>query len=83
MRRANKAFTQSKAATLFAETHHGGGRRWAGVSWWSYHRPSWRNVMLWGTATEPAPLTLQTDEPLTLTSIAVVEAGRALSKPIP
>jgi len=79
----NKAFTQSKAAALFAETHHDGRRRWAGVSWWSYHRPSWRNVMLWATPAEPAPLTPQSVQPLTLSSIAVIEAARALSKPLP
>ena len=71
------------AAALFAETHHDGRRRWAGVSWWSYHRPSWRNVMLWATPAEPAPLTLQSVQPLTLSSIAVIEAARALSKPLP
>lgn len=79
----NKSFTQAKAADLFAETESDGSRRWAGVSWWSYHRPSWRNVMLWGTSTEPAPLTLHSVDPLALTSTPIVEAARALNKPLP
>lgn len=79
----NKAFTQGKAASLFAEAHHDGSRRWAGVSWWSFHRPSWRNVMVWGTASDPAPLTLETVQVLSMSSSAVIEAARALFRPIP
>lgn len=79
----NKPFTQDKARALFSETDHDGRRRWAGVSWWSFHRPSWRNIMLWGTSSEPAPLTLQNVEVLSLASVSVVEAARALNMPIP
>jgi len=78
----NKAFTQGKAAALFAETQDDGDRRWAGVSWWSFHRPTWRNVMLWGTSARPAPLSLQNVETLTLASTGVVEAARALTRPL-
>lgn len=44
----NKAYTQGKSAALFAEQHHG-EQKWAGVKWWSFHRPTWTNVMLWST----------------------------------
>ena len=33
--------TQQIAAAIFDE------RRWAGLSWWSYHRPQWVVVVLW------------------------------------
>lgn len=79
----NKSFTQGKAATLFAETTADGRRRWAGVSWWSYHRPTWRNIMLWTKPTEASGLALQHVEPLTLDSVPVVEAARALHKRLP
>lgn len=79
----NKAFTQGKAAALFGERHHDGSSRWAGVRWWSFHRPTWSNVMLWATASAPVPLTLQAVEELELTAISVVEAARVLQRPLP
>lgn len=78
----NKAYTQGKSAALFAEQHHG-EQKWAGVKWWSFHRPTWTNVMLWSTRAKPAPLKLEKVENLTLLSTAVVEAARALSRPLP
>lgn len=37
----NRPRTQKIAAAIFDEG------RWAGVKWWSYHRPQWTVVALW------------------------------------
>lgn len=73
----NATFTQSKAAALF----DAGG--WAGVRWWSYHRPVWTNVMLWATRAGEPPARLQQVDELSIDSTPVVEAARALSRPLP
>ncbi len=39
----NRPRTQSIAGAVFAEGH------WAGISWWSYHRPQWTLLTLWST----------------------------------
>jgi hypothetical protein len=77
----NKTFTQSKAAALFSETSLDGARRWSGVSW-SFHRPTWHNLVLWATETEPAHLTLHNVDELSLTSPAITAAARALYRPL-
>lgn len=79
----NKGFTQGRAGALFAERRPDGTRRWDALGWWSFHRPTWGNLMLWATAADPAPLTLMDVEKLTLASAAVVEAGTALHRPLP
>lgn len=76
----NKTYTQSKAAALFEEPPR--GEKWAGVKWWSFHRPTWTNVMLWSRSERGAPLTLEHVEDLTMTSTPLVEAARALSRPL-
>jgi len=72
------AFTQPFAARVFAETDARGARRWAGIRWWSYHRPVWRNAALFDTPDAPAPVTLSAVEPLDLDHPAVREAARML-----
>ncbi len=39
--RRNRPRTQQIAADVYAED------RWAGISWWSFHRPQWTLVALW------------------------------------
>jgi hypothetical protein len=39
----NRPRTQDIAARIFDEG------RWAGIRWWSYHRPQWTVVALWTT----------------------------------
>lgn len=78
----NLAYTQSRAAEIF-DARGLSGRRWAGLSWWSFHRPTLTNVALWATLTEPAPLTPVEVTPLTLSTPSVVEAARMLAKPLP
>ena len=79
----NKGLTQGRAAELFSEPGPEGSRRWAALRWWSFHRPTWANLILWGTASEPAPLTLADVEYLDLSSTSVVEAAKALHRPLP
>lgn len=73
----NAPYTQGRAASLFDE------RKWAGVQWWSFHRPAWTNVMLWAAPTSEAPARLESVDALTLSTPAVVDASRALSRPLP
>lgn len=75
----NLAYTQARAASIFA-TRGPTRRRWAGLAWWSYHRPYLTNVALWSTDDEPAPLTLVEVRSLSLRSPEVVETSRMLSK---
>lgn len=68
------SYTRRRAADIFAED------RWAGIGWWSFHRPNWSNVLLWSTPAAPAPLRHVADEGLALDHPALVEAARALAK---
>jgi hypothetical protein len=78
----NPGYTQGQAARAFAERNSTGEQRWAGISWWSFHRPVFTNLALWATPTAPAPLTLSDVIPLDLTKPIVIEAARILTKPI-
>jgi len=79
----NAPYTQGVAARLFAERGADGGRKWAGLTWWSYHRPTWTNVFLWDSEGSPAPLTLQSVDELTIDTPAIRDAAAALSRPLP
>jgi hypothetical protein len=78
----NPGYTQGQAARAFAERDSLGNRRWAGISWWSFHRPIFTNLALWETATSPAPLTLVSETLLDLDDPTVVESARILARPI-
>ncbi len=41
----DRPFTQSVAASVFAEG------RWAGLGWWSFYRPEWPVAVLWDETT--------------------------------
>ncbi len=66
----NRPRTQQIAADIFSEG------RWAGVGWWSYHRPQWTVVALW----DASGLTLRRVENLR-GHPALDAAARTLSKP--
>ena len=70
----NRPATQMRAKAVFDEVVPT-GRRWAGLRWWSYHRPEWHNLALWGVA----PV-IQDVHPLTLTSLPVADAANLLCK---
>lgn len=72
----NAPYTQRRAAELHSEG------RWAGLRWWSFHRPVWSNVMLWSRPGEP-PAGVESIEPLELASPSVRDAARALARPLP
>lgn len=79
----NTPYTQSVAARLFAERTTNNDQRWAGLTWWSYHRPTWSNTFLWDTEGAPAPLLLESVDVLTVDTPAVRDAAAALSRPLP
>lgn len=76
----NYTATQSYASRFYLDTHSDDTRRWAGVRWWSIHRPQWPLVALWSPPGEPLELSLEQVEPLTLDHPAVIESGRTLAK---
>jgi len=78
----NTGFTQPLALGVFREQNPDGSRRWAGLSWWSFHRPIWTNVMLWETDREHPPLSLLRIEQLDLAHPAIVDASAELARPI-
>jgi hypothetical protein len=79
----NPAFTQALALSIFREHDADSNRQWAGLRWWSFHRPTWFNLALWHTPDAPAPLTLVNVEPLTLTHPAITDAAHALTRALP
>ena len=72
----NSSYTQARAADAFTMN------RWAGIGWWSFHRPSWANRMLWSTPDKPAPLKFVDTERLELSHRAVNSARATLAKPL-
>ncbi len=75
----NRPATQAWALNIYNERNPGtGARLWAGVRWWSHHRPQWRVMGIWGVT----PTSLRVD-PLNLGHPAVIDAARVLAKPLP
>ena len=78
--RRNRDHTQEMALRVFLE------RTPAGVRWWSYYRPEWKIVALFGDATRPDPfdqaLAVVATTPLTIDHPAVVNAAHQLDREI-
>lgn len=74
----NRPVTQAWALRIYQERDRAGSPLWAGVRWWSYHRPSWPIYGLWGVV----PVCVGV-EALHLDHPAVRDAARSLSKPLP
>ena len=72
----NLPYTQARAAAAFTEG------RWAGLGWWSFHRPFWANRMLWATTSTPAPLTFVGAEHLDLSHRSVISVQATLAIPV-
>lgn len=73
----NRAATQSWALRIFREANHSGSPKWQGVEWWSFHRPQWKILGLWGATPR-----FQNLEILSPTHEAVIEAAEVLGKVI-
>jgi hypothetical protein len=71
----NRPATQRWALTVYEERDYKGARSWAGVEWWSFHRPHWRVMGLW----DIAPAAMNVDD-LDLTHPAVVDAAASLKR---
>jgi hypothetical protein len=78
----NPVVTQALALDAFRELDDAGSPRWAGLRWWSFHRPVWFNVALWETPDRSAPLRLVRVEPLSLSHAAVEDAATTLVRPL-
>lgn len=73
----NLDVTQAWALRIFQEKNADGQRTWQGVRWWSYQRPQWRVLGLWGADLECVEVQeLQIGHP------AVVDAATALNRPL-
>lgn len=71
----NRPATQRWARAVFDERSDQGARLWAGVRWWSYHRPSWRILGVWGATPKCVDVA-----DLATTHPAVQDAAALLSK---
>jgi hypothetical protein len=78
----NYPVTQGWARSIYMETNPGIGRKWEGIRWWSFHRPHWTTIVLWGDAIKPAGHQFVRYEPLDTSHPAVLDAARSLAKPI-
>lgn len=71
----NRSATRAWAKRVWDERGPSGERCWSGVRWWSYHRPQWRIIGLWGLVPEVVQV-----EALSMSHPAIVDAGQALSR---
>lgn len=78
----NRPASQAWALRVFNQRDTAGQRKWAGVKWWSFHRPHWSVLGIWETPGNPAPLTLKSVDPLDLGNIHVQDAATSLGKVI-
>ncbi|MGH7918514.1 MAG: RES domain-containing protein [Candidatus Dormibacteraceae bacterium] len=78
----NRAATQGWALGIFNERDDLGGQRWAGVRWWSYHRPHWTVVGLWQVPGVPRLHQIGRVEGLDVDHPAILDAARTLGKTI-
>lgn len=76
----NRAASQNWALRAFNQQNSVGSRTWAGVKWWSFHRPHWEVLGIWEAPGETAPLTLRNVEDLHLSHLHVQDAMRSLGK---
>jgi RES domain len=74
----NRAATQAWALRIWQEYDPGTGLpKWVGIRWWSFHRPQWRVLGVWGATPRClAVATLDTSSP------AIVDAARQLGRVI-
>ncbi|MBD7994652.1 RES family NAD+ phosphorylase [Arthrobacter sp. Sa2CUA1] len=78
----NRAASQAWALRVFNQRNTAGAQQWAGVKWWSFHRPHWEIIGIWETPSRSAPLTLRNIERLDLNNMHVQDAMKSLAKTI-
>lgn len=72
----NRSASSAWAKDIWEERGPNGYRAWAGVRWWSYHRPAWRVLGVWGQLS----LDVVDVAVLSIDHPAVRDAARSLSK---
>lgn len=75
-----RPMTQKWALNVFQEANHDGSRKWAGVRWWSYHRPHWTVYGLWANSAAVPPAQFIDYEDLSLSHRVIKSVGATLSK---
>lgn len=78
----NRAVTQAWALAVHDERDDRGARRWAGIRWWSFHRPHWTVIALWCPPGAPVAARPVGIDDLAVTHVAVRDAAGSLGKPI-
>jgi hypothetical protein len=77
--RPSRVVTRDRSVTQAWATKMYQSRRFAGVSWWSYYEPDWRNLGIWDlsavTIAEPPRI-------VRLNDLAVAEAARTIFRPL-
>lgn len=75
----NRSASQAVALRVFNQVTSDGVRVWAGMRWWSVHRPQWKLLALWDRETTPRVADV---EELTLDHPAIRDAAETLAKPV-
>lgn len=78
----NRSATKAWAKSIFNEQDPDGSRTWAGVRWWSYHRPQWTVIAIWTPMGESVPYSFVEADELTTSHPAVEDAAKTLGRPI-
>lgn len=78
-----RANTQSWALRIFEESGPTGLRKWDGVKWWSFQRPSWEVTAVWHVPSEPLPMEFVAVEFLDVTHPVIRAAARTLGRTLP
>jgi hypothetical protein len=78
----NRSTTQDWALEIFREHRDGGGPKWAGVKWWSFHRPQWPILGIWVKPKHAPPHACLAIQSLSTTDPLVQNVAATLRKVI-
>lgn len=71
----NRPVTQEWALDVYKE------KRWAGIKWWSFHRPHWTVIALWTDPMGDPPATFVRHEEMDRRHSAVADVATSLARP--
>ncbi|WP_091764773.1 RES domain-containing protein [Blastococcus aurantiacus] len=74
----NRGVSQGWALRAWEETDGRGSQVWAGIRWWSFQRPHWRVLGIWGETPQCVDI-----QELTVHHPAVVDAANTLLRRLP